>query len=301
MARPVKEGLDYFPMDVDFLHNIKVRKIMRSNGPQSPVVLLGLLSSIYGDHGYYMEWDDDVRFLMADDIGISEEAVDEVIKKAVKVNFFDKTIFEKFSVLTSRGIQKRYLQASKRKKDSGIQKRFCLLVNVSNNSVNVDNNPAQRELMHTETDKVKESKGNKNKEKDSRGDQTVTDPVQAVRDFYERNIGQLSPYVAQDIGYWLEDFSPDMLIEALKRTAEKNAGYNYTKGVLRGWQKDNVKTLADVKAANGAHDRAKQFKNGRKPVKETLPDWAQDGYEPPKPDKSENKDLPSFDEILKGD
>lgn len=36
-------------------------------------------------------------------------------------------------------------------------------------------------------------------------------------------------------------------------------------------------------------------------AKETLPDWAKESWVPPEPDKSENKDLPSFDEILKGD
>ena len=32
MARPIKEGLDYFPMDVDILHNIKIRRVIKQYG-----------------------------------------------------------------------------------------------------------------------------------------------------------------------------------------------------------------------------------------------------------------------------
>jgi len=33
MARPLKQGIDYFPLSVDFLRDIKVRKIKRACGP----------------------------------------------------------------------------------------------------------------------------------------------------------------------------------------------------------------------------------------------------------------------------
>lgn len=166
MARPVKEGLDYFPLDTDIIHDIKIRKIMRSNGPQSIAVLLDLLGNIYGDHGYYMKWDDDVRFLIADDVGISEAAVDELISKAVKVDFFDETLFNKYSILTSSGIQKRYQKASKRKTGFCIQKPYNLLVNVNKNPsegvVNVDSNSSNKGVSDAESTR-KESKEKKSK------------------------------------------------------------------------------------------------------------------------------------------
>ncbi|GEP71995.1 DnaD domain protein [Lentilactobacillus rapi DSM 19907 = JCM 15042] len=167
MARPIKEGLDYFPLDTDIIHDIKIRKIMRSNGPQSIAVLLDLLGNIYGDHGYYMKWDDDVRFLVADDVGISEAAVDELVNKAIHVDFFDETLFKKYSILTSKGIQKRYQKASKRKSGFCIQKPYNLLVNVYNNppqgEVNDDNNSHTSEVSDAESTR-KESKEKESKE-----------------------------------------------------------------------------------------------------------------------------------------
>ena len=30
MARPIKQGLDYYPLDVGFLQDVKIRRIMRA-------------------------------------------------------------------------------------------------------------------------------------------------------------------------------------------------------------------------------------------------------------------------------
>lgn len=169
MARPIKEGLDYFPLDTDIIHDIKIRKIMRSNGPQSIAVLLDLLGNIYGDHGYYMQWDDDVRFLVADDVGTSEAAVDELVSKAVQVDFFDEGLFKKYSILTSKGIQSRYQKASKRKTGYCIQKPYNLLVNVDNNSVNVYKKPSSSEVNDAESTR-KKRKVNKSKSNNTKPD-----------------------------------------------------------------------------------------------------------------------------------
>lgn len=75
MARPYKQGLDYFPLDVNFLQDIKTRKIMRACGAQSIPILISLLSSIYREAGYYVQWDSDMPFLVADEVGASEGAV----------------------------------------------------------------------------------------------------------------------------------------------------------------------------------------------------------------------------------
>lgn len=47
MARPRKDGLDYYPMDVNFLGDIKVKKVIRSHGIQAVAVILHLLGTVY--------------------------------------------------------------------------------------------------------------------------------------------------------------------------------------------------------------------------------------------------------------
>lgn len=142
MARPTKKGLDYYPLDIDFLQDIKVRKIMRACGIQSIAILISLLSSIYRDEGYYVVWDNDMTFLVADEVGASEGAVLEVVNKATQVGLFNKDIFKKYRILTSRGIQKRYLEVVSRRKAIDLISEYLLvdLENEYNNLVNVNIN-----------------------------------------------------------------------------------------------------------------------------------------------------------------
>ena len=91
-GRPTKQGIDYFPLDVGFFSDVKVRKIARACGPQSTSILICLLCNIYKDEGYYILWDEDLPFVIADTVGVSEGAVKEVLTKAVQVGFFDAVL-----------------------------------------------------------------------------------------------------------------------------------------------------------------------------------------------------------------
>jgi hypothetical protein len=164
MARPVKQGIEYYPINISFLRDIKIRKIMKACGASSISVLLSLLSNIYGDEGYYVAWDSELSFLIADEVGISEGAVTEVVNKAVQVNFFDKSLFDTYKILSSKGIQERYLQAVERRKQVEIIREFLLisdknLINVNINLVNACNNSVN--VCKSTQSKVKESKEKK--------------------------------------------------------------------------------------------------------------------------------------------
>ena len=55
MARPTKNNLDYFPQDVDFLQDIKICKLKRSQGGKAIAVWISLPCRIHGPDGYYMK------------------------------------------------------------------------------------------------------------------------------------------------------------------------------------------------------------------------------------------------------
>lgn len=111
MARPPKKGLDYFPLDQDFYHDRKIRRVLKSCGPASGTVLTCLLGNIYHENGYYIRWDQDLPFDISDLLGVSEGQVQEIIKAALKAKFFDEEKYNQYQILTSTGIQKRYLNA----------------------------------------------------------------------------------------------------------------------------------------------------------------------------------------------
>ena len=165
MARPTKEGVDYFSFDVGFLQDIKVKAVMNAYGGIAALILIALLCNIYKDKGYYIRFSDELALVVAVDIGTKECTVTDVISKAVKVGFFDENIFEKYGILTSKGIQKRYFAIVSRRKEVNFHREIMLLninddineVNVCNNSINVDRSTQS---------KVKESKGKESKKRD---------------------------------------------------------------------------------------------------------------------------------------
>ena len=151
MARPTKQGLEYFSFDTDFFSDVKIRKIARACGPASTSILICLLCNIYRDKGYYISWDEDLPFVVADTVGTTEGAVKEVIAKAIQVGFFDKELFEKEKILTSNGIQTRFKSAVTRREE--IEYVVDYLVSDCKNEV-IDDRSTQSKV------KVKRKKNN---------------------------------------------------------------------------------------------------------------------------------------------
>ena len=152
MARPTKQGIEYFSLDVDFFSDIKVRRISKACGPASTSILICLLCNIYRDKGYYIEWDEDLPFVVADTIGTTEGAVEEVVKKAVQVGFFDKSLFDQYRILTSNGIQNRFKSAVSRRE--GFEYIPEYLVSVCNNPIQSNfciQKPSSTESLYAET------------------------------------------------------------------------------------------------------------------------------------------------------
>ena len=129
MSRPMKQGIDYFALDVDFFQNFKVKKIIKGCGFQSSSVLICLLSNIYRKDGYYLKWNEDMPFLLADELGngAGERMVTEVLQKAIREDFFDAGIFETYGVLTSQEIQRRFFAATERRRQIQIDEKILLL------------------------------------------------------------------------------------------------------------------------------------------------------------------------------
>lgn len=163
MARPIKSGADYFPLDVNLDDDIKL--LEAEYGLKGFAVLIKLYQKIYSC-GYYCSFTSDVGLLFAKHNAASVDFVNEIIACCIRRNIFDKALYDKYSVLTSKGIQERYLEIKKRATNIILDKRYLLLsdtilskyatitiVNVDNNSFNASNNTQS---------KVNESKEKKN-------------------------------------------------------------------------------------------------------------------------------------------
>lgn len=137
MGRPTKTGLDYFPLDVEL--DTKLKLIKAEFGILGFGIVIRLYQYIYGENGYYMEWSQDVALMFADNERLGVNVVSEVVAACLKRGIFNQHKYEEYGILTSRGIQKRYLEATSRRIDSKICDEYILL-SVPKKTVNDDRN-----------------------------------------------------------------------------------------------------------------------------------------------------------------
>lgn len=131
----MKSGIDYFPLDVTL--DEKFELIEAEFGLTGFGVVVKLMQKIYGGQGYYVEWTKEVALLFAKRIGLGGNAVSEIVSASIARGIFDKTLYEKYQILTSKGIQKRYFEAVGRRKSVEVESAY-LLVDVTHFSKNVN-------------------------------------------------------------------------------------------------------------------------------------------------------------------
>ena len=108
MARISKPGLDYFPLDVNFLQDRKVRRISCRHHAAGIAALTSLLCLIYKENGYYVLWNKDTLFDIAQEACCEEEEMQAIIDDCLSVGLFDTYIYKEYGVLTSQAIQEQY-------------------------------------------------------------------------------------------------------------------------------------------------------------------------------------------------
>ena len=88
-----------------------------------------LLCELYGKDGYYIRWDSTKCRLIADGArcGITPSFVNEFIGGCCRCSYFDKRVFKAFSVLTSAGVQKRYIRMFNSRQEIRIIKDYWVL------------------------------------------------------------------------------------------------------------------------------------------------------------------------------
>lgn len=169
MARPLKDGVDYFPKDTDFYADDKVRLLRAEFGSKGMYLLDYILCDLYGKNGYFIKWDKNKCYLVSDGAGCgcSPEFVAEFISGCIRCSFFDKRVFEMFGALTSVGIQRRFIRMLNSRENFTFIEEYFLLDTSDKKDVpqGILNKLAFKKVSDKENE-VK-SKDNPNKNKDN--------------------------------------------------------------------------------------------------------------------------------------
>lgn len=85
---------------------------------------------------------------------------------------------------------------------------------------------------------------------------------------FEAEIGRaLSPLQIQDLQYMLEDFSPELIHEALKEAVSQGkANFAYIKAILNRWKQDNLLTIELVRNSFAVREARKQSPKQSEPI-----------------------------------
>lgn len=192
-------------------------------------------------------------------------------RKAVQVKFFDKDIFDKYSVLTSKGIQNRYILATKERKKVELEFKYLLTneVNRSNISINGRNNSVNQ--GNNQQSKVKESK-----EKEIKEDATASESA-SLETFQKL---WLFPNVVQveDLLNLVNIYGDELVEAAIKlagsKDVPKNRAISFLTASLQEWADANVKTIDQARDYQRTRGAKKQGYNQKPLREEKLPDWA---------------------------
>ena len=111
------DGINYFPMGVNFMEENAMEVIEAKYGIKGSAIVLKLLCKIYKE-GYYIRWDEEQCLIFANKAGreVQAEEVQGIIEILFIKGILDRNSYLENGILTSENIQKVWLEATKRRK-----------------------------------------------------------------------------------------------------------------------------------------------------------------------------------------
>lgn len=108
MARPQKEGLDYFSHDTDAVNDEKIEALRALHGNDGYAFYFILLERIYRSPNSEIDISDaETLQILARKVAVTNEKFAEIMQTALKWKCFDRVKYTKHHILTSNGVKKR--------------------------------------------------------------------------------------------------------------------------------------------------------------------------------------------------
>ncbi len=86
---------------------------------------------------------------------------------------------------------------------------------------------------------------------DNKAGESCVDGLQEVVEFYNNNIGLITPYGLEVLEDYTKEFGEDIVIYAMQISVEANKRtIRYIKAILNNWHKAGIKTLIEAKQEN---------------------------------------------------
>jgi len=160
VARPTKQGIDYFPLDCRF--DDKTEMYLIEKGAVGLGVLVTIWQMIYSGEGYYVDNNKDLQLLIKRKIDSDINEVIDCINICLSRNIFCSGMHKKHNILTSKAIQSRYFEAAKKKKSVQININYIIngidsydnWINVGGNATNIKEKVKVKEKVNKGGNKI---------------------------------------------------------------------------------------------------------------------------------------------------
>ena len=271
MARPQKEGLAYFSLDVDFFSDRKVKILKGRFGADGITYYLYLLCEIYKGHGYYLKVDEDFDYITSSELGMSPEKIGQMRKFLLERSLFDNKLFQSDTILTSTSIQRRFQLAVKSRASKNpvvVNPKFWLLSKEETQSFikmhpilnNSEKNPrySEKNPSYSENYDIKKSKENVVV--------VVTRAREEMIRCFEQNITPATAAVKREVGGYLEEkqVTPELMRAVIEYSALSGAkSWRYVQTVLDNCLREGIATPEQFRQnirseSNGQRTRKKE-------------------------------------------
>ena len=274
-------------MDTDFFEDKKVKLLKAEFGARGLVILLSTLCRIYSNNGYYTGHDKDDDLFEADKLGcgITPELVREVVQGSVKRSFFDEGVFNQFGVLTSPGIQRRFIRAVAKRDDINMISEYWLL--------DIDNRddvptglrdrirlktlsgeitqiiPPETRLIPEITPKVKEKEKERERESIIAASPDIRPDFNTLEAYASGLLTNLSPTQADKLISYRNTLPDDVIRHAIDEAVNHGKYYfGSVQSILNRYVEQRLLTLDDVLKDERAYRMRKQPSKPQKPKPE---------------------------------
>jgi len=310
MARPFKQGLEYFALDVNMSDEVEL--IEAVHGLVGFAVLIKLFQKIYSE-GYFIEWQEKDQILFSNRVSDDRNRVTSIVSDCIKWGIFNSDMYRQYGILTSRRIQEQYFTATyKRVKVTAIREYLIIDVddrdhvsiigvsdirNGATTKVSDDSNGATSRVsvVQSTQSKVKQSK-EKVKDKDLvESDATKTSKVTQSDQFdqfwaiYPRKVGKKAA-----LNIWTR-LKPDKdLLEQILRAVEKQKK-------LDQWTKDGGQFIPNPTTWLNQGRWDDELPKGNGQSRTVIGKYARDNryHAPEEPDDGEVRDVAYYQNLTK--
>ena len=256
----------YFWLKIDkkFFDNIFIKRLKTVPGGYTMTVIYIrlMLESLENDCILYYEgYFDNLKEELALKLDVSEDDIDMTMAYFTKCGLIqvdeDKNAeLPQAKALVQQETNQAAYMRSYRKEQQEKEKNLTLLTTCKTE--------IEKEL---ELEKELEVEVEVDKEQSATPSILNQDFVNLYKSFEAETGKALSPLQIQELQYMLEDFSPELIHEALKEAVSQGkANFAYIKAILNRWKQDNLLTVELVRNSFAAREAKKQSPKQSEPI-----------------------------------